>query len=182
MNKTKVLVIDDDPMMLDLARYQLQTHGYGVTTAETGEEGLRLCADQHSDIVLTDLQLPDIDGIELVRQLKEAVPSTEIIMITGYSSVTGAIEAIRAGAFYFIEKALERHHQAEEIRQLRSRLTKRDSYFNIIGSSKAMQNIYETIDSVAESDANIMVIGESGTGKELIANAIHYKSHRSKKP
>src|SRR5581483_9649417 len=195
MNKTKVLVIDDDPMMLDLARYQLQTHGYGVTTAETGEEGLRLCADQHSDIVLTDLQLPDIDGIELVRQLKEAVPSTEIIMITGYSSVTGAIEAIRAGAFYFIEKlvefdelfvliekALERHHQAEEIRQLSSRLTKRDSYFNIIGSSKAMQNIYETIDSVAESDANIMVIGESGTGKELIANAIHYKSHRSKKP
>ena len=103
MKKTKILVIDDDPMMLDLARYQLQSHGCEVTTAETGEEGLKLSIDQHSDIVLTDLQLPDIDGIELVRKLKEALPETEIIMITGYSSVTGAIEAIRAGAFYFIK-------------------------------------------------------------------------------
>ena len=81
-----------------------------------------------------------------------------------------------------IEKAVERGQQAEEIKQLRGRLTNRASYYNIIGSSKAMQNIYEMIDSVAESDANILIIGESGTGKELIANAIHYKSLRAKKP
>jgi len=195
MNKTRVLVIDDDETMLDLARYQLQSHGYEVTAAETGEVGLKLIAEQRCEIVLTDLQLPDIDGIELVQKLKEASPGSEIIMITGYSSVSSAIEAIKAGAFYFIEKpvefaelfvllekAIERGRQAEEIRQLRGRLTTRDSYYNIIGSSKAIQNIYEVIDSVAESDANIMIIGESGTGKELIANAIHYKSPRAKKP
>ncbi|HWQ32104.1 MAG TPA: sigma 54-interacting transcriptional regulator [Blastocatellia bacterium] len=195
MNKTKVLVVDDDPMMLDLARYQLQSRGYEVTTAETGEEALKLNADQRCDIVLTDLQLPDIDGIELVRQLKEAAPGTEILMVTGYGSVNGAIEATKAGAFYFIEKpvefeelfvlmekALERSRQAEEIRQLRDRWRYKDSYYNIIGSSKAMQNIYEIIESVSESDANIMIVGESGTGKELIANAIHYRSLRSKKP
>jgi two-component system, NtrC family, response regulator AtoC len=195
MNKTKVLVIDDDPMMLDLAGYQLQTHGYEVTTAGTGEEGLKLLADHRHEIALTDLQLPDIDGIELVSKLKETSPGTEIIMVTGYGSMTGAIEAIKAGAFFYvekpvefeelfvlIEKAIERGRQAEEIRELRGRLSDRSSYYNIIGSSLAMQNIYEIIDSVAESDANIMIIGESGTGKELIANAIHYKSVRAKKP
>ncbi|MFN7945404.1 MAG: sigma-54 dependent transcriptional regulator [Blastocatellia bacterium] len=195
MSKTKVMVVDDDPMMIDLARYQLQSRGYEVLTAETGQEALKLNADQHSEVVLTDLQLPDIDGIELVRQLKENAPGTEIIMVTGYGSVNGAIEATKAGAFYFIEKpvefeelfvliekAIERSRQAEEIRLLRDRLTNKLSYYNIIGSSKGMQNIYEIIDSVAESDANIMIVGESGTGKELIANAIHFKSLRAKKP
>ncbi|HKX31845.1 MAG TPA: sigma-54 dependent transcriptional regulator [Blastocatellia bacterium] len=195
MNKTKVLVIDDDPMMLDLANYQLRTHGYEVTTAETGEQGLKLLAEHRHEVTLTDLQLPDIDGIELVKKLKEVWPGTEIIMVTGYGSMTGAIEAIKAGAFFFIEKpvefeelfaliekAIERGRQAEEIRLLRGRLRDRESYYNIIGSSLAMQNIYEIIDSVAESDANIMIVGESGTGKELIANAIHYKSVRAKKP
>ncbi len=199
MNKTKVLVIDDDPDMLDLATHQLQSQGYDVTTADTGEKGLKLIAEQHHEVALTDLYLPDINGIELVEKLKEVSPGSEIIMITGYSSVTGAvdaaIDAIKAGAFYFIEKpvefeelfvliekAVERARQREEINQLRGRLSQRASYYNIIGSSRAMQNIYETIDSIAESDANVMIIGESGTGKELIANAIHFKSTRSKKP
>jgi DNA-binding NtrC family response regulator len=195
MNKTKVLVIDDDPMMLDLATYQLQSHGYDVTTADTGEKGLKLIAEQRHEVALTDLRLPDINGVELVEKLKEVSPNSEMIMITGFGSMTGAIDAIKAGAFYFIEKpvefeelfvliekAVERGRQREEIDQLRGRLSQRASYYNIIGSSRAMQNIYETIDSIAESDANVMIIGESGTGKELIANAIHYKSTRSKKP
>lgn len=195
MKKTRVMVIDDDEAMLDLTRFQLQSRGYEVTTADTGEIGLKLNAELRCDIALTDLQLPDIDGIDLVKQMKELSPATEIIMITGYSSVNTAIEATKAGAFYFVEKpveyeelfvllekALEHGRQAEEIRQLRGRLTARDSYYNLIGSSKAMQNLYEIIDSVAESDANILIVGESGTGKELIANAIHYKSLRTKKP
>ncbi len=195
MKNTSVLVIDDDPAMLDLTRYHFEEQGYSVVLAATGEEGMRLAHEQSFDIALTDLQLPDVDGLELVRRLKEASPDMQIIMVTGYSSVNGAIEAIKAGAFYFvekpveyeellalIEKAIEHRRQAEEISQLRGRLRARDSYFNIIGSSKAMQTVYEIIDSVAESDANVMIIGESGTGKELIANAIHYKSLRSKKP
>jgi DNA-binding NtrC family response regulator len=195
MNKTKVLVIDDDPMMLDLATYQLQSHGYDVTTADTGEKGLKLIADLRHEVALTDLRLPDINGVELVEKLKEVSPNSEVIMITGFGSMTGAIDAIKAGAFYFIEKpiefeelfvliekAVERGRQLEEIIQLRGRLSQRDKYDKIIGRCHAMQNIYETIDSIAESDANVMIIGESGTGKELIANAIHFKSTRSKKP
>ncbi|MBO0720746.1 MAG: sigma-54-dependent Fis family transcriptional regulator, partial [Blastocatellia bacterium] len=195
MNRAKVLVIDDDPEMLDLTQYELQSRGYEVVTAKTGEEGLKLISEQGADVALTDLQLPDIHGMELVGMLKEVSPRTEIIMVTGYSSLNDAISAIKAGAFYFIEKpvefeelslllekAIERSSQAEEIKNLLGRLSERTSYYNLIGSSKAMQDIYEIIEGVAESDANIMIFGESGTGKELIANAIHYKSLRAKKP
>lgn len=195
MSKAKVLVIDDDPEMLDLARFHLESNGYDVTTADTGTQGLKLVAEHHHEVALTDLKLPDIYGIELVAKLKEASPGTEVIMVTGYGSVSEAIEATKAGAFYFIEKpvefeelmalierAIERGRQAEEIKQLRDRLSERTSYYNIIGSSRPMQNIYEIIENIAESDANVMILGESGTGKELIANAIHFKSARSKKP
>ncbi|MEK6285909.1 MAG: sigma-54 dependent transcriptional regulator [Acidobacteriota bacterium] len=195
MTKTRVLIIDDDQNMLELAEFHLQARGYETRRAETGEQGLKLVEDSYFAVVLTDLQLPDLGGIEVVKRLKEISPETEIIMISGHGSVSKAVEATKAGAFYFvekpvefeelmvlIEKAIERRQQAEEIKQLRGRLTNRASYYNIIGSSKAMQDIYEMIDSVAESDANILIVGESGTGKELIANAIHYKSSRAKKP
>ncbi|MFN0124117.1 MAG: sigma-54-dependent transcriptional regulator [Blastocatellia bacterium] len=194
MNKAKVLVIDDDPEMLALMRYQLGKQGFEVTGVETGEGALALAASQPFDVALTDLLLPDLNGLDVVRRLREISPDTEVIMVTGYGSVPGAIDAIRAGAFYFIEKpvkfaelfallekALERRQQAAEIVLLRDRLKTRDSYYNLIGSSRAMQNLYEIVDRVAESDANVMIVGESGTGKELIANAIHYRSRRAKK-
>ncbi|HKQ93244.1 MAG TPA: sigma-54 dependent transcriptional regulator [Blastocatellia bacterium] len=195
MSKAKVLVIDDDPEMLDLARFHLEKSGYEVASAETGAQGLRLVAEHRHEVALTDLKLPDIDGIELVTKLKESSPATEVIMITGYGAVTEAIEATKAGAFYFMEKpvefeelmalierAVERGRQVVEIERLRAKLSAPASYYNIIGSSRPMQNIYEIIESIAESDANVMILGESGTGKELIANAIHFKSARSKKP
>ncbi len=195
MTRPKILAVDDDPNMIELTRFHLQTRGYEVTTAEKGEEAIKLAEKTRFDVVLTDMMLPDYDGIELVRQFKESSPETELIMITGFSSVTKAVEATKAGAFYFvekpvkyeellvlIEKALERREQVAEINTLRGKLSQRSSYYNIIGSSRAMQNVYEIIDSVAESDANILIIGESGTGKELVANAIHYKSMRAKKP
>src|SRR6185295_8856791 len=195
MAKKRVLIIDDDQSMLELAEYHLQAQGYETARAQTGEEGLRLVETSHFDVALTDLQLPDLDGIEVVRRLKDLSPGIEIIMVSGYGSVSKAVEATKAGAFYFvekpvafeelmvlIEKAVERGQQAEEIKQLRGRLTSRTSYYDIIGNSKLMQDIYEGIDSVAESDANILILGESGTGKEMIANAIHFKSLRGKKP
>jgi DNA-binding NtrC family response regulator len=195
MADVRVLVIDDDTSMLELARYHLEDKGFSVALAETGAEGLRLATTSRFDIALTDYSLPDVDGVEVVRRLKELSPETEIIVVTGYGSVDVAIEATKAGAFYFVEKpvdfdelmilvdkALERGSQAAEIARLRGRLAERTSYVDIIGGSKAMQSIYELIDGVAESDANILIIGESGTGKELIANAIHYKSLRAKRP
>lgn len=195
MAKTRVLIIDDDQSMLELAEFHLQAQGYETARSQTGEEGLKLVETSRFDVALTDLNLPDVDGIEVVKQLKELAPDIEIIMVSGYGSVSKAVEATKAGAFYFvekpvafeelmvlIEKAVERRQQAEEIRQLRTHLTSRTSYYDIIGNSKAMQDVYEIIDSVADSDANILILGESGTGKELIANAIHFKSLRAKKP
>jgi DNA-binding NtrC family response regulator len=189
------LVIDDDTATLELMEFQLEAEGFQVKVADCGEKGIEFIKEFDFDIILTDLNLPDINGIEMVRRCKEIAPDTEIIMITGYGSTEKAVEATKAGAFYYvekpvefeellvlIEKAIDRKSQKAEIKELRGRLSSRTSYEGIIGGSRVMQDIYETIESVAESDANILILGESGTGKEVIANAIHYKSHRSKKP
>jgi DNA-binding NtrC family response regulator len=189
------LVIDDDRTTLDLLTFQLSSEGFQVTTAESGQAGIDLIKERDFDIILTDLNLPDISGIGLVQKSKQLNPLTEIIMITGDGSNEKAIEATKAGAFWYLEKpvefdelfeligkAVERKRQAAEIKELRGRLSSRTSYEGIIGGARSMQNIYEIIENVAESDANILILGESGTGKEVIANAIHYKSHRSNKP
>ena len=191
----KALVIDDDVPTLELMRFQLESEGFQVSTAERGENGIKLVSESEFDIILTDLNLPDFNGIEMVRRCKEIAPDTEIIMITGDGSTEKAIEATKAGAFHYVEKpiefeelilligkAIDRKRQSAEIKELRGKLSSRNSYEGVIGGSRPMQDIYEIIESVAESDANILILGESGTGKEVIANAVHYKSHRSKKP
>lgn len=191
----KALIIDDDVSTLELMKFQLEAEGFEVTTAERGLTGLKCVEEIEFDIILTDLNLPDFDGIEMVRRCKEISPDTEIIMITGFGSTEKTIEATKAGAFHYvekpvefeellllIEKAIDRKQQSAEIKELRGKLASRTSYEGITGASRPMQDIYEVIESVAESDANILILGESGTGKEVIANAIHYKSHRSKKP
>lgn len=189
------LVIDDDKVTLELLTFQLKSEGFHVTTAESGQAGLDYIKQKDFDVILTDLHLPDVSGIGLVQKSKEIAPLTEIIMITGDGSNEKAIEATKAGAFWYLEKpvefeelfeligkAVDRKRQATEIQELRGRLSSRTSYEGIIGGARSMQNIYEIIENVAESDANILILGESGTGKEVIANAVHYKSHRSNKP
>jgi DNA-binding NtrC family response regulator len=191
----KALVIDDDVSTLELMSFQLSSEGFEVKTAENGNQALEYVKEIKFDVILTDLHLPEMDGIELVKQIKEILPDTEIIMVTGFGSTEKAIEATKAGAFYYVEKpvdfdelqiligkALERKEQAAEIQELRRKLSDRYEYQGIIGGSKPMQDIYELIESVAQSDANILILGESGTGKEIIANAIHFKSQRSNKP
>jgi len=195
MSIAKILVVDDDPSLRRLMQVTLMEQDYEVFIAGTGEEGLRILTEQSIDVALTDLHLPDFDGIELVQESRKQSPGTEIIVITGYGSVAKAAAATKAGAFYFLEKpidfdelqillekALERQQQNLELAQLRGRLAERTSYFNIIGRSKAMEVVYEIIEGIAESEANVLIIGESGTGKELVASAIHYRSHRAKKP
>lgn len=189
------LVIDDDKTTLELLTFQLESEGFEVTTAESGRGGLDFIQQKEFDIILTDLHLPDVSGIGLVQKSKEIAPQTEIIMITGDGSNEKAIEATKAGAFWYLEKpvefdelfeligkAVERKRQAAEIQELRGRLSSKTSYEGIIGGARSMQNIYEIIENVAGSDANILILGESGTGKEVIANAVHYKSHRANKP
>ena len=191
----KALVIDDDKVTLELLTFQLESEGFEVTTAESGEVGLEQIKQNDFDVILTDLHLPDVSGIGLVKSSKEIAPQTEIIMITGDGSNDRAIEATKAGAFWYLEKpldfdelfeligkAVERKRQAAEIKELRGRLSSKTSYEGVIGGARSMQNIYEIIENVADSEANILILGESGTGKEVIANAIHYKSRRSNKP
>jgi DNA-binding NtrC family response regulator len=191
----RILIVDDEPLMADSLRQHLEEEGYSVDTAATGAQGVELFDQGGHHLAICDLQLPDMDGLEVVRHMKDARPTTEVIVVTGYGSVERAVEATKAGAFYFVEKpfdfeeleplvqkALERRELLAETTSMRRQLSTRSEYFNIIGASKQMQTIYETIESVAKSDANVLIVGESGTGKELIANAIHYNSLRSKKP
>lgn len=198
----RALVIDDDKVTLDLFSFELRSEGFEVTTAESGKAGLEFVRENEFEVILTDLNLPDINGIEMVRLSKEIAPQTEIIVVTGFDSTEKAVEAIRVGARDYIVKPVDfekllvviknaveskkqseiNARQAAEIQELRGRLTSRTSYEGVIGGAHSMQNIYEMIENVAESDANILILGESGTGKEVIANAIHYKSHRAGKP
>jgi DNA-binding NtrC family response regulator len=193
--RPKILVVDDDPTITDGLKLILGNSGYYVRTASTGSEVLRLFEQDNFALVLVDLQLPDQEGLDVLRQIKQQSPNSEVIIITGYGSIDKAVEATKSGAFYFvekpfepeglmvlIEKALERRRILAESETLRQRLKGRDSYYNLVGKSKSMQDIYEIVESVAKSDANILIVGESGTGKELIANAIHYGSLRGKKP
>src|SRR5882724_4441431 len=190
----RILIVDDEPVMADSLRQHLVEEGYSVDTASTGAEAIERFDQGGHHLAICDLQLPDMDGLDVMRHMKDARPTTEVIVVTGYGSVQRAVEATKAGAFYFVEKpfdfeelqplvdkALERRELVAETASMRRQLSTRAEYFNIIGSSKQMQTIYETIESVAKSDANVLIVGESGTGKELIANAIHYNSLRSKK-
>lgn len=202
MQQRKALIIDDDIATLELYTLQLEAEGYKVVSAELGSEGISHLKDQDFDIVLTDLSLPDVDGIEIVKISKEIAPLTEVVVVTGFDSKEKAGEALRYGARAYVIKPVDFDNllvtirnaveakrqndvvtkQAEEIRKLKNNLSSRNSFAGIIGGSHAMQNIYEIIENVAESDANILILGESGTGKEVIGNAIHYKSHRADKP
>jgi DNA-binding NtrC family response regulator len=195
--EVRILVVDDEPMMADSLKQNLAEEGYTVDTASNGAQAIELFDGSGHHIAVVDLQLPDkdIDGMDVLRHIKDTRPSSEVIVMTGYGSVERAVEATKAGAFWFLEKpfdfdvllplverTVERRELIAETESMRRNLSTRTEYFNIIGASRQMQQIYETIESVAKSDANVLIVGESGTGKELIANAIHYNSLRAKKP
>ncbi len=191
--ENRILVVDDEPSITDGLRLLLGAEGHTVETASSFNAARVTLERQAFDLVLTDLQLPDDPqgGLSLLRLIKERTPGTEVIVITGHGTVPEAVEATKSGAFYFVEKpfepeqilllvemALERRRLLNESESLRGHF-QRQEFSNIIGGSKAMQMIYDTIKSVAKSDANVLIIGESGTGKELIANAIHFNSLRA---
>src|SRR3977135_1742240 len=168
--EVRILIVDDEAMMADSLRQHLTDEGYSVDTAATGAEGLERFDQGGHHLAICDLQLPDMDGLEVMRHIKDARPTTEVIVVTGYGSVQRAVEATKAGAFYFVEKpfdfeelqplvekALERRELVAEAVSMRRQLSTRSEYFNIIGSSKQMKTIYETIESVAKSDGNVLI-------------------------
>jgi len=199
-NRRRVLVVDDEPMVTDWLKMVVEqgatAPGYEVRAAAVGSRALDIFRTWRPDVVLIDLVLPDVDGIELLRQMKAIDESPEMIVISGVGTITRALEAGQAGAFYFVEKSnldpagivsiLDRATDLLVERAQHERLKEkvRDQYAfsNIIGKSKKMRELFELIEAVAESDANILIQGENGVGKELIANAIHVRSGRAKGP
>jgi DNA-binding NtrC family response regulator len=193
--KARVLAIDDEATMLEWLKTMLEQDGYEVRAAMNGARGEELFRTWKPDAVVTDLLLPDLDGVELLKRFKGASGDTEVIVLTGHGSVPKAVEAIRAGAFSFVEKpiepdtllamlekAVERRELRSENQQLKQQLHGPFKIANIIGKSREMHSLLEMVQNVAPSDANCLIQGENGTGKELIANAIHAHSKRVKGP
>jgi DNA-binding NtrC family response regulator len=199
-NRRRVLVVDDEPMVTDWLKMVIEqaerTPPYEVRSAAVGSRAVEMFKSWRPDVVLLDLVLPDIDGIALLRQLKGIDAGPEMIVISGVGTITRALEAGQAGAFFFIEKSnldpvgivtiLDRATglQVERAQHERLKEQVRDQYafHNIIGKSKKMRELFELVEAVAESDANILIAGENGAGKELIANAIHVRSGRASGP
>src|SRR5512139_1809542 len=181
--------------MADWLKTVFEQAGYEVRTAPDGTSGEDLFRTWRPEAVVTDMLLPDVDGLDLVQRFKQLSPESEVLVVTGHGSIPKAVDAIKAGASYFLEKpvdadgilallgkAIERLDLQVENVQLKQKLQDRYRFTNIIGRSKKMQELFDLIESVAASEANILIQGENGTGKELIANAIHYNSKRSKGP
>ena len=181
--------------MTEWLKILLEHAGYEVRTALIGTRGEELFKTWRPDAVITDMMLPDVDGIELVRKFKQLDLEAEVIVITGQGNIPRSVEAVKAGAFDFLEKpvdaerlldklekAIKQKTLIDENEQLKAKLQDRYKFQNVIGKSKKMQDLFELIESVAASEANILIQGENGTGKELIANALHYNSKRSKGP
>jgi DNA-binding NtrC family response regulator len=195
-----VLVVDDEPMVTDWLKMVIEqaerTPPYEVRAAAVGSRAVDLFKSWRPDVVLLDLVLPDIDGIALLRQLKQIDASPEMIVISGVGTITRALEAGQAGAFFFIEKSnldpagivsiLDRATgllgERARHEQLKEQVRDQYAFHNIIGKSKKMRELFELVEAVAESDANILIQGENGVGKELIANAIHVRSGRANGP
>jgi DNA-binding NtrC family response regulator len=190
-----VLVVDDDHEMRALLRDVLEQHGYTVTLASNGQEALASLRDREFPVVLTDLRMKGMQGIELLIQIKQSWADTNVILMTAFGSVETAIQAMKQGAYDYLMKpvknddlvrATERGFREallrSEINRLRREVGKEFSFSQILGKSKPMREVFELIRRVANSPTNILITGESGTGKELVAKAIHYNSDRKDAP
>ncbi len=186
------MVVDDDPGARKALRRVLSREGYEVRTVGDGAEALALLAREPFELVIVDLLMEPVDGLEVLTRVKKMDPDTEVILMTGHGSVDAAVAAIKKGAFHYVEKPLRpnmvRHlaGQALEKRRLKGRIRRleresREGAVRIIGKSPAMLKIKRLIRQVAVSDANVLIMGESGTGKELVARAIHQASRRSRR-
>ncbi len=195
MEKKVILIVEDDPSVGESLRVLLKRKGHGILLASNGKEGLQLFRHEFVDLVITDVVMPKMDGIELLEAIKGLKPETEVIVISAQGTIEKAVQAMKLGAFDFIEKpinarvisllverALEKQTLILQNRDLRSRLEDKFHFKNIIGRSEKMIKIFELIRHIAPYDSSVLIIGESGTGKELIANAIHYNSPRASMP
>jgi DNA-binding NtrC family response regulator len=196
MDSAKILVIDDERLLRWSLEQNLSKEGYAVVTAEKGLEGLDLFAAEQPDIVLLDIHLPDISGLNVLETIKKENKNTIVIMVTAFGDIQTAVKTIKFGAYDFVEKpfnmekikilinkALETVTLRKEVSQFRDKISKQYGFSNIIGTSEQMKKVTDLARKVAKSDATtILLQGESGTGKDLIAKVIHYESSRASRP
>ena len=194
--KHKILVVDDEQLIRWSLEQNLKKQGYEVVTAASGEDALRLVREESPELVLLDIQLPGINGLEVLEKIKETDEEIIVIMVTALGVLETAVKAMRMGAHDYINKpfnldelaivirkALETGELKREVAHLRSEQTRRYGIGNLIGESRHMKNVLAMVEKIAKSDASTVLIqGESGTGKELIAKAIHFESARADKP
>ncbi len=190
-----MLVVDDEVNIRNALVTMLEKKRYQVRGVGTAEEALEQLEAAPVELVITDLRMPGIGGMEFLRRLKDKWPDTEVVVMTAYGSIDTAVVAMRYGAYDYltkpidrerfpivVEKALERHALAHENKQLRDRLETRTRFDQMVGESEPMQRVYSLVDMVSDSAVTVLLTGESGTGKELVARAIHHKSTRSHGP
>jgi DNA-binding NtrC family response regulator len=195
MTAPRILIVDDEPDMLENCSRILSRHGYSCVTADNGRAARALLEHEHPDLVLTDLKMPGIDGMALLRHIHEADPALPVIVVTGFATFESAVAAVKEGAFDYlpkdfsvdqlrvaVDRALRHRGLQVENRNLRQQLQRTLGLENIVGRSPTMTQVFELVKKAARSEANILVLGESGTGKELIARAIHANSPRSGQP
>ena len=194
-DKIKILVIDDDDSGREALAMLLRSSGYEVTSASTGESALDFIEREHYQVIVSDLFLPDKSGLDILQNVQKISPSTEVIVVTGHASAQTAVRAMKEGAFDYItkpidfdelkivvSKALEKQKLLSENMYLRRQLQGRFEFSNIIGTSPAMNLVFERMSRIVKSDSSVLVTGESGTGKELVARALHYNSNRRDQP
>jgi two-component system response regulator PilR (NtrC family) len=190
-----ILIVDDEEVLRDVLTQLVRQEGHEPICASSGEEALTLLADEDVDLVLLDLMLPGLTGQEVLKQIRDQDPDQVIIVITAFSSIDGAIEAMKDGAFHYISKpfkneevlhtvrkALESRQLTAENRELKQKLRERFGLDRIIGKSKLIQQVFDLIRLAAPSKSNILILGDSGTGKELVAKAVHNHSKRKDGP
>ena len=191
----RVLIVDDEPSMREMLAIALGDEGWEVHAAQDGEEALAKLAQQPFDVVVSDIRMPGVDGLELLGRAREQSPGTEVILITAHASTDSAIEAVRLGAYDYVTKpfdveelkvtvrhALEQQALQRENVLLRGELSRRHGSGNLVGNSDAMQRVFDLIRRVKDSTSTALIVGESGTGKELVARAIHDDGDRSEAP
>lgn len=191
----KILIVDDERIALKNLEYILKKEGYEVTATTSGPNALKLLQEQEFDVVLTDLKMEKVDGMEILEKTKQMYPDTEVIMITAYASIPSAVETMKKGAFYYIAKpfkldevrkvvreAVEKVRLKKENKLLREELEKYEGKVKIITQDPEMLKLLEIARQIAPTDCNVLIIGESGTGKELFARYIHFHSKRANGP
>jgi two-component system response regulator PilR (NtrC family) len=192
---SRVLVVDDEQSMRNMLAIALQQEGYEVVTANDGEAARREIEARSLDLIVSDIRMPGLDGIEVLRFAREHLPETEVILITAHASTDSAVEALRLGAYDYITKpfdidelklTVKRALEVKELRQenvdLKLQLADRHRLDDLVGKSEAMAQVFELIQRVTDSDFTVLITGGSGTGKELVARAIHNRGRRKNKP